>query len=131
MGGCLNWLRLLEGSDKVARYVIYIEAMVRALSSHHLLSGCPIPRQQNWKCLANADDILVACHASEVVYIFEQIYKATMSYLIKSKTEIFASLRSAARYPAYLSEFSTKDTIKFLGVQFSQYSVFSILNNLY
>ena len=54
-----------------------------------------------------------------------------MSYLIKSKTEIFASLRSAARYPAYLSEISTKDTIKFLGVQFSQYSVFSILNNLY
>ena len=35
-------------------YVIYIEAMVRALSFHHVLSGCPSPGQQNWKCLAYA-----------------------------------------------------------------------------
>ena len=102
-------------------YVIYIEAMVRALSSHHVLSGCPIPGQQNWKCLAYADDILVACHASEVNYIFElfeRFYKATGSYLNKSKTEILASFSSVDRYPAHLSEFS-EDTIKFLGVQFS------------
>ena len=113
-------------------YVIYIEAMVRALSSHHLLSGCPIPGQQNWKCLAYADDILVACHASEVNYIFEifeQFYKATGSYLNKGKTEILASFGSVARYPAYLSEFS-KDTIKFLGVQFSinQFRELSAIN---
>ena len=86
-----------------------------------VLSGCPIPGQQNWKCLAYADDILAACHASEVNYIFEfyeQFYKAAGSYLNESKTEILASFRSVDRYPAHLSEFS-KDTIKFLGVQFS------------
>ena len=91
--------------------------MVRALSSHHLLSGCPIPGQQ---------------HAREVNYIFEifdQFYKATWSYLNKSRTEILASFGSVARYPAYLREFS-KDTIKFLGVQFSirdvQFALFAI-----
>ena len=36
-----------------------LEVMVRALSSQHLLSGCPIPGQQNLKCLAYTDDILV------------------------------------------------------------------------
>ena len=37
---------------------------------------------------------------------------------LKGKTEILAYFGSVARYPVYLSEFS-KDTIKFLGVQFS------------
>ena len=49
--------------------------------------------------------------------------------LNKGKTEILASFGSVARYPAYLSEFS-KDTIKFLGVQFSinQFRELSAIN---
>jgi hypothetical protein len=74
-----------------------------------------------WKCLAYVDDLLVACHASEVDHIFAlfaRFFKATGSLLNRSKTEILASVSTADRYVESLSEY-WKDRIRFLGFEFS------------
>ena len=75
----------------------------------------------SWMCLAYADDLLVACHASEVHHIFAlfaRFFKATGSLLNRSKTEILASVSTAGRHLVSLSKY-WKDRIRFLGFEFS------------
>ena len=117
-------LRVKQGYRlSLSLYVIYIEAIMRAIYNSVNISGCILPgTSDRLKCLAYADDLLLCCKYSEInntFHLFDDFYSASGSRLSVQKTSVLGATHVRNHITNNISCNFLSDESKFCDLFFS------------